>query len=359
MNDRQVTEAAPDPAAGSAARSTQGAPVGYFRRAGRKLSPSNVSSLYLALALFVLFAIKTPDTFLTTRTLTSTLSAQSVTSLVAIAVVVPMAAGAFDLTVGFTLGISATIATNLMHSGHSTWVAIGAALACGLVIGAVNGLVVTQLRINSFIATLGTGSIIQAVMLIIADKPVFGIYKGFQRIGYESTFGVPWIFMTVSAVALVAWYVLEHTPGGRRLFAAGANADAARMAGLRVNRIVVCSMLASGFLAAGAGLLLAANIGGSSPDLPNSYLLPAFASAFLGATQLKQGRVNVWGTLMAVYALAIGTKGFSLLGVESWVQNLFYGASLIIAVGLSVRQGSSGSKSLLAAVRRRRQAEPA
>ena len=168
-----------------------------LRATMRKLSPNNVSSLYLAAALLIAFSMKTPDTFLTFRTLKSTLAAQSVTSLVAIAVVIPMAAGAFDLTVGFTVGISATVATNLMTNGHSPQLAIVVALLCGLLIGALNGLVVTQLRINSFIATLGTGSIIQAIMLIIADKPVFGVDKGFQRIGYESSFGVPWIFMTM------------------------------------------------------------------------------------------------------------------------------------------------------------------
>jgi ribose transport system permease protein len=141
----------------------------------------------------------------------------------------------------------------------------------------------------------------------------------------------------VLAVAILMWYVLEFTAMGRHCYATGSNAVAARLVGLRVDRIVFGSLMCSAFFGALAGVVLAARLGSSSYDIGTPYLLPAFSAVFLGATQVKPGHVNVVGTLIAVFLLATGIKGLQLVGAQTYVSNIFYGAALILAVALSVR----------------------
>jgi ribose transport system permease protein len=138
-------------------------------------------------------------------------------------------------------------------------------------------------------------------------------------------------------LAAVIYIVIEYLPVGRYLYASGGNPLAARLAGVRVDRIVFGSLVASSLVAGFAGVVLAARIGTASPDIGPSYLLPAFSAVFLGSTQIKPGRVNVLGTLIAIYLLATGVKGLQLAGAPSYTNNLFNGAALIIAVALAAR----------------------
>jgi ribose transport system permease protein len=304
----------------------------------RSLSPRNISVVYLGIILFAFFAIRIPNTFLTTTTLQTTLADLTVTALVALAVLVPLAAGAFDLSVVWSLGLSATVAAKLMTTGTSPFLACLAGLACGLIIGCVNGFLIARVGMNSFIATLGTGSLISAAVFVIGDnQPIFGIPTGYSKIGFEAAFGIPWIVYFLIVVFVLAWYVLEYTPVGRYLYATGANQDAARLAGLPTQAYIWYSLVVSGLIGASAGLIAIARINGSTPDLPNSYLLPAFAAVFLGATQLKEGRPNIWGTAIALFVLAMATKGFALIGIQIWIQQVFNGLALIIAVGVSIQ----------------------
>jgi ribose transport system permease protein len=135
------------------------------------------------------------------------------------------------------------------------------------------------------------------------------------------------------------WYVMEYRQIGRYLYATGSNADAARLAGVRTNRLVAISLLVSATVATLAGVLFVMRIGATSVDAGDPYLLPAFAAAFLGATQFKEGNVNVIGTVVAVYVLATGVQGLELAGAPFWVDGLFNGVALIIAVSLAVRSG--------------------
>jgi ABC-type xylose transport system permease subunit len=137
-------------------------------------------------------------------------------------------------------------------------------------------------------------------------------------------------------LAVVAWYLLEHSPVGRRFYATGANPDAARLAGVRTSRVVVCSFVGTGLVAGLAGVLATAKVGQVSPSIGPPYVLPAFAACFLGTTQLKMGRFNVWGTVLAIYLLATGMKGVQLVGGQLWIMDLFNGLALAGAVGVAV-----------------------
>jgi ribose transport system permease protein len=129
--------------------------------------------------------------------------------------------------------------------------------------------------------------------------------------------------------------VLERTPLGRRVYATGGNLEAARLAGVRVTTVVVAALIACATIAAFAGVIVSANLATGDPTIGPAYLLPAFSAAFLGSTQFRGGRFNVWGTIVAVIVLATGVKGLQLAGAPIWIPDLFNGAALLLAVGLA------------------------
>jgi ribose transport system permease protein len=222
------------------------------------------------------------------------------------------------------------------------WNPAAAALLAVLVataIGAVNGFVVVQLKVNSFIATLGMSSLLLALTYWITDgvQIVSGFADWFLDLGTLQIIGIPLPFYAMVVLAIVVYIVIEYLPIGRYLYASGGNPVAARLAGVRVDRIVFGSLVVSSLVAGLAGVVLAARLGTASPDIGPSYLLPAFSAVFLGSTQIKPGRVNVVGTLIAIYLLATGVKGLQLAGAPVYVDDLFNGAALIIAVALAAR----------------------
>jgi ribose transport system permease protein len=143
------------------------------------------------------------------------------------------------------------------------------------------------------------------------------------------------------AIALALWYVLERTPTGRRVYATGGNVNAARLAGVRTSRVIIVSLMTCGAIAAIAGILNSAQLATGDPTIGPGYLLPAYAAAFLGSTQFQGGRYNIWGTVVAVYVLAVGVKGLQLAGAPVWIPDLFNGVALILAVGMSKYQGTA------------------
>jgi ribose transport system permease protein len=305
----------------------------------RNLGPGRISIVYLYAAGFILFALWIPDTWLSSVTHQSVLNiAFAIPGLVAIAVLIPLTAGAFDLSVAGTMSASA-VTTSWLLVGHqwSMWPAIGIGMCVALVAGTINGLLVVVVRINSFIATLATN----AVLAAFAEWRSGGI----QITGFPHEFtelsakviggGVQIKVVYLAIIAVVVWYGLEHTPMGRDLQASGDNPAAARLAGVRTPRYVFGSLIASALIAGFAGIIDASTIGAGSPTLGDSFLLPAFAAAFLGSTQFKR-RFNVWGTLAAIWVLASGVQGVTLaVGSFSWLNNLFFGVALIVAVGSS------------------------
>jgi ribose transport system permease protein len=311
----------------------------------RYLSFQRISAVYVLILLMVIFAIWVPDTFLTWGTFKSVLGDQSVTALLAIGLVIPLAAGAFDLSVGLALGAGNINVMYLMIShGWSMGPAIALSLVFGLLVGAVNGGLVAGARLDSFIATLGVNSVLSAyVVWVSSNQQIVGNpLSSFGELAGRQVLGIGLSFWIMLVVAIVVWYVLTYRPAGRRLYATGGSADAARLAGVRTRAVVCCALLASGVIAAAAGVLLASRIGVGSPTVGAPYMIPAFAAVFLGSTQLASGRFNVWGTVLAVYVLAIGVKGLQLAGAPFYVSDLFNGIALISAVWLSrVERGRS------------------
>ena len=197
------------------------------------------------------------------------------TAIAAIGVLVAFACGAFDLSVGAVLGLGVVMVTWLQaEAGWPAWLAVIGALGVGVAVGVANGLIVTRLRVNSFIATLAMASIVEAVIYGVTDgrQIVGSMSDDFLRFGQSQPFGVPAPIFYMAAVALLAWVVLEHTPVGRLIYAVGSNTEAARLSGIKTNRYLFGSLVASALLATIAGIVFAAKIGSASltagPALP-------------------------------------------------------------------------------------------
>ncbi|MFC7501629.1 ABC transporter permease, partial [Nocardioides sp. GCM10030258] len=300
-----------------------------------KFSIGKYSGVLIFALIVLVFGIWTPDTFLTATNFRSILASQAIIAILALGLLFPLAAGAFDLSAAQNLGFCAVLCGALLTKNElPVPVAIAIALGAGIVVGMFNGFLVAVIGINSFIATLGTTSLLTAGSQVLTDGTYLGPFPdSFQDLTSGAIFTLPVIVIYLFVFAVIAWFVLEHTPLGRRIYAAGANADAARLTGVNTTRMVFGSLVISGFAAAVAGVLLASTLGSVSSSLGPEYLLPAFAGAFLGTTQLKPGRFNVGGTMLAIFLLGTGVQGLQLVGGEVWVTALFNGVALIVAVG--------------------------
>jgi ribose transport system permease protein len=307
-------------------------------RIARQLSPARLSGVYLFGVFVVVFALWVPDTFLTSTTAKAIAGDQAITAILALGALCPLVVGAFDLSMAQNLGLSAVVAGALMsQSGLDPALAIAIVLVMGLTIGVVNGWLVAYVGVNSFIATLGTSSVLLAFSEIVSKYQYVGpVPAEYTDLVSGQPFGIPSVTLYMLVAALLAWYAIEHTPLGRRMHATGAGAEAARLAGISTQRHTFGAFVASGVVASLAGLLLLGKIGQVSSSVGAPYLLPMFAACFLGTTQLKPGRFNVWGTVLALYLLATGVTGLQLAGGSLWITDMFNGVALVLAVAVAV-----------------------
>ncbi len=304
----------------------------------RGLSFNTIGAVYVWLGIVVVFSIWVPDTFPTMSTVKQVLNANAITALAALSITIPLAARVFDLSFAYVMTLTGVITAHFLAVGVPLVPAILLGLGAGVLIGVVNGIVVVVMRIDSFIGTLATGSLIAALITMTTHGTAIISTKlegGYAKIGQTNVGGFTLPVVYVLVVAAAMWFLLEHTATGRRLYATGFNPDAAKLAGVRVNRLRFMSLVVSGTLAGATGLVLASTIGSGDPSAGTSYLLPAFAAAFLGATQLKHGRFNAFGTLIAVLLLGTGTTGLALANAPQWSSDMFVGVVLIASLAVT------------------------
>ena len=293
--------------------------------------------LIVFVAIFGGFSAWIPNRFPTSGNVQDILTSQPPGIFVAYAAMVVLVVGEFDLSIGATLGISQYLVLKLItHYGLSWEAAIVATLACGAAIGLVNAVAVVGLGINSFIATIGVATILEGLLQWISNgnSPIFGGAPHGLTTLAQTKFGVVLPVYYALAAAIVLWLLLEFTVPGRQMRGTGANQLAARLSGIRTGRARVTAFALAGALAAIGGILITARIGAADATSGPTYLLPAYAAAFLGATAIRPGFFNVWGTLIAIFLVAVGITGLQLKGVESWVTPVFNGSVLLAAVAL-------------------------
>jgi len=215
--------------------------------------------------------------------------------------------------------------------------AVSIVLALGAGMGVLNGMLVEVAKIDSFIATLGTGTILYALALWhTGGRQVVGVVPdAFYALSSTMLLGLPITGFYVLAISVLMWLALEYTPFGRYLYAIGASPKAAQLNGIPVSRYVMGAFVASGLLTALTGILLASKLRIGQASVGLEYLLPALVGAFLGSTTIKPGRVNVWGTLIGVAILAVGISGIQQFGGSFFVEPMFNGITLLVAIGIA------------------------
>lgn len=299
------------------------------------------------IVLILVFSVLKPDTFATSANWSSTLSTQAIFVILTLGLIIPLTTGDIDLSVAFNVALCSVVVAVLdVNQGWAIVPAILAAVAVGTLIGVLNGLISVFARIDPIIVTLGMGTFIYGITLAISNQTtVSGVSDRLTEWTVVKSFlGVPIEFFYAIALMLILFYVFEFTAAGRRMLIVGRGRSVAKLSGLSVNRVRIGALMAAGFFAGIAGVVYTGTSGSADPTSGSNFLLPAFAGAFLGSTAILPGRFNPLGAVIATYFLATGINGLQLLGAAGYVQQLFYGAALIIAVGLSQlsRRGTAG-----------------
>ena len=308
-------------------------------------TPINYTRLFERVALLIvwvlligLFTALLPRSFLNWGNFSIMFASYAPAALLALAIIVPLTAGDYDLSVGATLTLTASLIAVLNVWYHlPLGLVLVTALGVSVIIGLVHGLFIIYFRVPSLVVTLGTTSVMSGIVQWMTNSSTIGgIDKGLINAVVGTRFlGIPLAFYYALVAAVIMWYVFDYTPLGRRLLFVGRGREVARLNGIAVNRVRLGALLMSAVLSACAGILYAGVLGSADPYSGLNYLLPAFAAAFLGATTLQPGRFNPWGAVVAVYFLATGITGLSMMGIPLWVTNVFNGGALVLAVTIS------------------------
>ncbi len=289
----------------------------------------------IAIGLLVVgFSMYLPGLFLTEITFRTIIANQAVTGILALAALIPLAAGLYDLSFAAVAGLSLVLTVRLSaETDYSILVIAAIAIGCAALCGLVSATLVAFVGLDSFIVTLGMSSLVLGIALRVTEgNTMYGVFDpGFVNIGQGSIGPVPYLTVALIGLAVIVWLWLEHTPAGRYTLAVGSNPVAARLAGVSVARTYFLTLLICSVVAGAAGVLLAAQVGIAATSTGPAYLLPALAALLLGATQVRD-RPNVAGAIIAVFLLGTGIKGLQLAGADSYVTEVFNGGVLIAAV---------------------------
>lgn len=284
----------------------------------------------------VLFSILVSDIFPTRQNFQTVVGAQTVPIVLAIAVMIPLITGEFDISLAALMGTSSLLLAKLTVESHmAVPLAVLITLAFGLGVGSVTAVLVVKLRLNSFIASLAVGTLLAGVSSKLSDTVISGVPASLTDLAGVRILGVSATAYAALAVALLVGYVLSQTPLGRRCYVVGSNPEAARLSGVPSARIKAGALASGAVLASLAAVLNITRVGASDPNVGPEFLLPAFAAVFLGATMGIGGRFGALGTVVAIFVLAVGINGLQLIGVASWVEPVFNGTSLLLALLLS------------------------
>jgi ribose/xylose/arabinose/galactoside ABC-type transport system permease subunit/ABC-type sugar transport system substrate-binding protein len=308
--------------------------------------------------LIAVFSLARPDIFLSRANFANIFGSQAILVMLTIGMIIPMTVGEFDVSMAGLLSACLMLIGVLnVHQGWPIGGVILMAFVLALAVGLINALIVVRIGVNSLVATLGMGTLLMGAAYGISGVSIIGLSSTLMTIARTKLFGIQLAFYYGLLLTLALWYVQRFTPLGRNLYFTGANREVARLSGVQVDRLRGGSLIASSLIAALAAVILAGVLGSADPNAGAGYLLPPFAAAFLGATAITPGRFNPWGAFIAVYFLVTGIVGLQILGFSGWIEQVFYGGALVLAVvlsriaaeklrstGLSMRSESSGDQ---------------
>lgn len=314
----------------------------------RRLTPRHKAALGIfarygtiigLVSMIVIFSFLSPRAFPTINNFTNVLNQASLAVIIAGGLTLAVIIGELDLSIGMAASLHGILVTGLIVQNEIPIpLAIAIVIALGGLVGLVNGLIVTKLRVNSVIGTLGVGTILTGLAFAYSSGVpiVAGVPEAFLQISLGRwLFGIPNNIVIMALVVGSLWVVVERTPIGQEIQAVGGNAAAARLAGINVDRVKTLGFVISGMCAALTGVLLASRLGSGTTSAGDLYLLTAFAAVFLGSATLRDGEFHVLGTLVGALIIAIGFNGLNIFGAPTFSQYMFQGSILILAVALS------------------------
>ena len=299
---------------------------------------SKYGTLFAMAIMVLIFGLAIPNyAFLQTSNLLAIVNQSALTAIIAVGLTLVLVVGEMDLSIGYAASLAGIIVAGLMaKQGLPMPAAILATLLMGGVIGTVNGLIVTKARVNAVVATLGVGTVLVGLSYgYTSGSPITEVPKGFANLTLGSFIGIQNPIWYMLAVLVVLWVILNRTPLGQRMQAVGSNKGAARLAGIRTDRVTIAAFVIGGVCAALTGILLASLLGSGTVSAADGYLLDSFAAVFLGAATLRDGEFHVIGTFIGVLVVNIGFNGLSLFGTPTFWQFVFKGGILVLAVALS------------------------
>jgi ribose transport system permease protein len=331
MNSTISPEASPE---------TDAVPEAKERQPGQLAArvASKYGTVIALIALIAAFSILKGNLFLTTGNLVDVAAELSIGAIIACGLTIPMVADEFDLSIGYVASFAGVIATGLMvKSGLPIAPAILVAVVLAALIGLVNGLIITKAGVHSFVATLGTGTIVVGLNFLYNNGTAFsvGLPEAFFQINLHKILGIPLPVYIALAVIIILWFVLNRTLFGYHAQAIGQNAEAAHLVGVRVDRVRITAMVISSTCAALGGVLLASKLGSGQVNAAEGYLLSAFAACFLGSVALRDAEFHIVGTVIGVITVGVAFNGLAIIGAPTYWQYIVQGGLLISAVALS------------------------
>jgi ribose transport system permease protein len=292
----------------------------------------------IALGLMVvIFAIVEPDTFATFGNIRNIFTDMAIGTIIAAGLTVPLVGGDFDLSIGYVASFCGVLVVGLLSFTQLPIpLAILAVVGVGVLIGIVNGIIVSKIGVNAFIATLGTGTVVVGLNYAYTGGIPLQLTHSteFTNIAIGRIAGIPHLVLIMAAVLAILWVILNRTVQGQHLKAIGVNAETARRAGIAVDRSRIVGFAVAGTCAAITGILMASNLGSGQVTAGDGYMLTSFAAAFLGSAVLREGQFHIVGTLIGVLTVAVGNNGLAMIGAPIFTQYLFAGALLVVAVAL-------------------------
>lgn len=313
-------------------------PAARARRLTGRIRADRYGTLVFFAIFFLVIGVTQGQAFLSWDNVSLVLGDNSYLAFLAAAAVTTLIVGQFDLSVGATAGTSAVMVAYLTSEGRSVAFSMAVVVVFGAAVGLVNSLLVVRLQINAFIATLGTGGALAGVSQWISDGQTLfeGIPTGLTDAGGGKLFGeIPYPLLYAAGLTLVMWAVTRKFIIGRYWYATGANAEAARLAGVGVARATTLAFMTTGVLAAMAGIIATSRFGSADPSTGANLLLPAFAAAFLGSSILSDGGFSIVGAILGTFLIQLAVNGLDVAGVNFAVKPIFNGLVLVGAVAIT------------------------
>jgi ribose transport system permease protein len=298
---------------------------------------SAYGTIFALVLMIVIFTALQPDTFATFGNFKNILNDMAISAIIAAGLTVPLVGGDFDMSIGYIASFSGLLVVGLLSNNQLPIpLAVLAVVGIGVVIGVVNGLIVSKIGVNAFIATLGTGTVVVGLNYAYSGGIPLQLTHGlsFTEISIGRIWGIPHLIIIMAVVLVLLWTLLNRTVQGQHIKAIGVSAENARRAGIAVDRSRIVAFAIAGACAAIAGILMASNLGSGQVAAGDGFMLTSFAAAFLGSAAFREGQFHILGTFIGVTTVAVGNNGLAMIGAPIFTQYVFSGGLLVVAVAL-------------------------